>query len=75
MKAEDVLIAWTRNWYRDGATGDAAVITHATTDGWRGLCGVKLAENMGGTLEDAEPGCIRCRNALRKVGLMPAAQP
>lgn len=72
MKAADVLIAWTRNWYRDDS-GEAAVITHATEDGVRSLCGVRLAESMGGTLADTEPGCIRCRNALRKAGLMPAA--
>ncbi len=73
MKAEDVYIGWTRNWYRD-ESGYAAVITHATPDGAKALCGVRLFENGGATLEESEPGCIRCRNALRKVGLMPAGR-
>lgn len=53
------------------------LITHAAPDdqpgGWtnkRALCGVRWDDGDWQPLGDREPGCIRCRNALRKRGIM-----
>lgn len=76
VKPEELLICWTRNWYRDPVTGDAAIITHVNDmnrDGFYGLCGVALAETGWAVMSEGhEPGCVRCRNALRRAGLMSA---
>lgn len=68
---------WTAN-YRPKEDG---YVTHAFEEflpkpdkrnTGRALCGVRTAEGGGLNLHDEwEPGCIRCRNILRKRGLMP----
>lgn len=50
--------------------------THAVPEpgAGRALCGVRTTEAGGGIVGiDGEPGCIRCSNALKKLGLLDLA--
>lgn len=53
---------------------DDGFIVHAVADNTdRSLCGVLCNDSGWGKVGDeGEPGCIRCRNALRKLGVLSA---
>lgn len=63
-------IEWCSSSYRRHNDG---FITHAVADPGNGhaLCGAKTNDSGGGEIPtDGEPGCIRCRTALRKLGII-----
>lgn len=69
---ETYWIGWCRTGYsakKDGYT------THATEEnsGGKALCGVTPTDYGWGLVpDDGFPGCLRCRAALRKLGVMPS---
>lgn len=75
MTASSMLIGLTRNWFTD-STGLPATISHVFdaetyTPEFRSLCGVRLFETTwAGMDEGYEPGCMKCRRALIKRGLL-----
>lgn len=64
---------WSSNMvYDDGGPGYIVHMCEEAESGWpeRSLCGVKIRETGALTLNETEPGCIKCRRILRKRGLI-----
>lgn len=62
-------LEWCMSSYRPGQE----YTTHAVPDEGptHALCGAKTDEGHGGVVgEDGEPGCKKCRKALRKLGMI-----
>lgn len=65
---------WTSN-YLHSEQGYRVHMSYIGPDGrgsgsGRALCGAKIMEGGGLDLTEVEPGCIKCRNILRKRGLL-----
>ena len=71
-KEKTYSLVWCGTSYRRYNDG---FIVHAlddeAPDQSRTLCGAKWSDSGWGVVgEDGEPGCIKCRKALRKLGVM-----
>lgn len=71
-KKTDYWIGWSGNYIRS----EGGFILHAFDPNKapsRSLCGVKI-EDTGNLSVDEQnhPGCIRCRNSLRRLKILPS---
>lgn len=69
MSEKTYSLVWCQSSWR--RYNDGFLVHAADDDTGKALCGAKWTDSCWGQVgRDGEPGCIRCRDALRKLGIL-----